>query len=320
MIQKIGIIGSGKMGSDIFNYLSDYEFDIVWFFLFEDEMEKVQKSFEKKSARLLKHEIISKEQYEHRLKFNFTHNLKEFCDCDLIIESIPEELKLKKEIFNILSQITKQECIFTSNSSSILPSKLSVSKEVIGMHFFYPIAFNNSVELISNNSKSKELKILENFILSINKKVFNQNESNAFILNRFLLDIQVKAYELVQVYNLSFCQIDMALEDLIPEFGIFSMIDQVGHQTMYNSISNYAEMEESQKRFQPILEEIHLRIDSQSNFIDNKSEEIEKAIQQEVEREINNFIKSLYLEYIEKFNLDSVLFKYLLKDLCGLML
>ncbi len=321
MIQKVGIIGSGKMGLDIFNYLSDFDFNLVLHSLFEDEKDKLEKSFQKKISRQLKHSLIDQEQYNFKSQFLITTNLNDFKDCDLIIESIIENKDEKKQLFKDLELIVKKDCILASNSSSNLPSLLASNIPIIGIHFFYPVAFKNVVELIIHdglNSKITEQTKL--FLSSINKKVFIQNEQNAFLLNRFLLDIQLKALEMVQQFKISFNQLDHAIQNLIPDFGVFEMMDQVGHETMYNSISNYSKLDEDEKRFSFLLKELELKIDAKLNFNDEKIKELPKLERVAINSEISNYMIELFNHYINEYKLDSLFFKESLSDFCGIAL
>lgn len=321
MIRKIGIIGSGKMGLDIFNYLSDFNFNLTLHSLFEDEKEKLQNSFQKKISRQLKHAIISQEQYNIKNKFLITNNLNDFEDCDLIIESIIENKEEKKKLFKELELIVKRDCIFASNSSSNIPSSLSCNVPVIGMHFFYPVPFKNVVELIVHDGLSQEIvELTKSFLSTINKKVFIQNEQNAFLLNRFLLDIQVKAIEIVQQYKISFGQFDYAIQNIIPDFGVFEMMDQVGHVTMYNSILNYSKLDRDGERFSILLEELKLKIDANLNFNDNKIKELSEKKRTEINSVIVNYSIELFNRYLLEYKVDPLFFNESLNDFCGIIL
>jgi 3-hydroxyacyl-CoA dehydrogenase len=322
MIQNVGIIGSGKMGTDIFNYLSDFEYNLTWFILFEDEKEKLQRSFQKRITRQLKHELINQDQYNHKMSFVLTNNLSDLSSCDLIIESIVEEESLKKELFKELEKYVNPNCIFTSNSSSIFPSKLSNTIPVCGMHFFYPVAFKNIVELlIPDNSENNSTEILEQFLASINKISFNQNEKQAFLLNRFLLDIQVKAFELTKTHNLEFIQIDEISKTIIPDFGLFEMMDHVGHQTMYNSVLNYSDMDKDKERFQNLLFEIKIRMNELRPFIDNTEvDNLSTDNSKKIKNKLLSEIDIIYRNYITEFNIEPEFFKAALSDFCGLII
>ena len=83
---------------------------------------------------------------------NYKNDLQELENCGLIIEAIPEIIGLKQELFLSLEKIIREECILCSNSSSFNPSLISAplsgKNSFIGLHFFYPAALKNIVELI----------------------------------------------------------------------------------------------------------------------------------------------------------------------------
>ena len=67
-IKTVGIIGSGKMGSDLFNYLSDFNFHIIWYTRNSDHIEILKNTHHKKIKRQLKHGVINQELYDHKYK------------------------------------------------------------------------------------------------------------------------------------------------------------------------------------------------------------------------------------------------------------
>ncbi|HAF28768.1 MAG TPA: hypothetical protein DCG75_06940 [Bacteroidales bacterium] len=321
MIRKVGIIGSGKMGTDIFNYLSDFNFKLILHSLFEEEKEKLENSFQKKISRQLKHLLINQEQYNLKSKFLITTDLTDLKDCDLILESITEDQNAKKNLFKDLELIVKKDCILASNSSSNIPSLLSSNTQIVGMHFFYPVAFKNVVELIIQDGLSQEIIELTKSLLStINKKAFIQNEQNAFLLNRFLLDIQLKAFETVRKYKINYNQFDYAIQSVIPDFGVFEMMDQVGHQTMYNAIWNYAKLDGPENKYSPLLNELQLKIDSKSKFNDNDVKDLPVLLKTEINSEISKYMIELFNRYNSKYKIDSLVFKEYLNDFCGIVL
>lgn len=320
MIETVGIIGSGKMGSDIFNYLSDYNYKLKWYILFEEEKEKLHKHFHKKINRQLKHNLITEEEFNFKSNFSFTADLLELSDCDLIIESIPEEIEIKKNIFLKLNYLTNKHCIFVSNSSSILPSKLSTNRNVTGMHFFYPVAFKNTVELIFHKDVDIAVrKKLKDFLESVQKNVFVQDESSSFLLNRFLLDIQVKAYDLAKSHEIDYLHFDKVLGDVISDFGLFEMIDEVGLETMYNAISNYAQMDSSPNRFNNLLSDLKDKIINDIPFcnVNNESELDEKLVNY-LKNDIKYFMLTLIKDYCERFKIEESLFKSYISDFLGI--
>lgn len=331
-IKTVGIIGSGKMGSDIFNYLSDFNYELIWYTRNPDHKETLWKTYQKKIKRQLKHGIISQDVFELRSKYRITNNLKDFSQCDLIIESVIEELDVKAEIFKGLDENVKTSCILASNSSSILPSQLSENVQrknrVLGLHFFYPIAFKNVVELISSDfTDDISIEKAKLFLDDIKRFYLEQNEDNAFVLNRLLLQIQIEAFNLMKEAGLGYKQFDEIAKKLVTDFGLFEMMDHVGHNTMYNAIMNYSKVDSDKKKYEPLLNELKKRKPesdkSTSNLFYNFETEI-KTISDKTELEIIDNLKEsankYLMEYSEKYQINVYNLKKGLEEFCGIVL
>jgi 3-hydroxybutyryl-CoA dehydrogenase len=329
-IQKIGIIGSGKMGSDIFNYLTDYNYNLIWFTRNDEHKNILRDTFEKKIKRQLKHGIISENIFELRNSFKITSQLTELSDCDLIIESVIEDQTIKTELFKTIETIVKPSCILVSNSSSIVPSiyseELKRPTRIAGIHFFYPMAIKNITELIFSGQTDELTKeSLRLFLESIKRFTIEQDEQNAFMLNRFLLEIQIKAYELHQSLTIDFKEIDEIAKRIIPDFGLFEVVDQVGHQTMYNSILNYSLMDVNKAKYQPLLAELNNRLTTKQNnqklFCDPDSqpENHDKRLHDEIYNTLKDHINETIKRYSVNFNLNIFTFSKALNEFCGII-
>jgi len=320
MIRKIGIIGSGKMGQDIFNYLNDFDFQLAWFVRNHEKKEKLKKSYLKKLSRQLKHHLITQEQYEQKIKNQITHDLSDLSDCDLIIETIVEDIDAKFHTFSALKKIVQPGCIAVSNSSSFLPSWLSTDFPVSGMHFFYPIAFKNIVELVlPDNYNSDYEERLKNFLLSVNKKYVIQNEQNAFLLNRFLLDLQGKAFQFAVEQNIPLKVIDKISQTIIPDFGLFEMMDHVGLATMYQSIQNYALLENATKKYDALLALINRRTALEQPMLDTDSiHEVDEELNVAVLEFMQGEIQGSYDYYFSNQPHEAGAYQEAVKEFCGL--
>ena len=148
-IKTIGIIGEGKMGTNLFYYLLDFGFSIIWVCSEEADIEKIIKSFNKKLKRSLDTGIMDETSCS-KVKVNtiITNDLLQLHQCDLIIEAVSEDLTIKKRLFKDLDRIVNKDCIFASNSSSFIPSELLASEyrkdKLVGLHFFYPVSLSCS--------------------------------------------------------------------------------------------------------------------------------------------------------------------------------
>jgi len=241
----IGIVGEGKMGTNLFYYLLDFGFSIVWVCSKDADKDKIIKSFNKKIRRSLDAGIIDEITHSNLLTTTrITTDLHQLNHCYLIIEAIPEDIDLKRQLFIELEAITSGNCIFASNSSSINPSDLSTSvsgkNRVIGLHFFYPVALKNIVEIIIPLNTSVEvIEKVKQFLSRVNRDHLLLPETCSFILNKIFLDFQNEAYLIVSEENMAFSQMDTLIKKYLFPAGVFDFCDGVGNDTMLASVRNY---------------------------------------------------------------------------------
>jgi 3-hydroxybutyryl-CoA dehydrogenase len=258
-ISNVAVIGEGKMGSSIFLYLNGFDFRLTWLCSSEDEKYRAQTMLSAKTKRLWKSGVISETEYLSKIEnTRITASSADLKDCDLIIEAITEDREAKKRIFELLDVIVDPACIFTTNSSSIVPSLVFPSEsrksKVAGLHFFYPVAVKNTVELITGPCTSPEIiGSLTIFLREINKIPFHQDESNAFILNRLFLDFQADAFHLLQEGGWSCYEIDELVKTCFFPTGIFEFFDYVGIDIMHASIRAYIQKADNREFYAPMI-------------------------------------------------------------------
>ncbi|HNX87227.1 MAG TPA: 3-hydroxyacyl-CoA dehydrogenase family protein [Bacteroidales bacterium] len=257
-MERIGIIGEGKMGSGIFNYLLDRDFTLVWNCSEVADVEKIRKQFEKKLTRWLSTGLIDTGKHHLLEQTIISKDSSVLTDCDLLIEAIPENLPMKRELFARLDGFVKPSCIFTSNSSSINPSLISSATgrkgQFAGLHFFYPVVLKNIVELIlPAEATPSTVNGLEKFLEKAGKLTLPLDEKNSFILNRIFLDVQVEAYRLVVENLCSYRQMDELIKSRLFDFGIFDFMDHVGIDTMLSSVRNYTAGQSGISWYMPLI-------------------------------------------------------------------
>lgn len=111
-------------------------------------------------------------------------------ECDVLIESIPENLIAKKNLFLKMQDICKPDCMFVTNTSSLSTTEIgtNVLQPVIGMHFFNPAAVMDLVEITPGLNTEKD--IIDRAIQlakDLDKKPIVVKENAGFIVNRVLI-------------------------------------------------------------------------------------------------------------------------------------
>ena len=314
MNYKIGIIGAGKMGTDIFYYLNNFNYSLVW--ICKSDKEKLIKTFNKKVKRLYNNELINKDAFDFKMNTTIISNaLQDLSHCDIIIEAISESRELKVQLFRELDTVANKDCIFASNSSSILPSKMYPCNErkdkFIGLHFFYPIRLKNIVEVIKTDSTcTKTIKEVKSFLSAIKRFYLILPEQGAFILNKLFLDFQAGAYQIYQENVLGIKEIDELIKKNIFPVGVFEFFDNVGIDVMLTSVRNYTEDMNNKEFYQPLINKFQQLVDEHKlgvktgcgfyNYNKNKEERYEEKITKSINNksynnEVINKLKHLYL-------------------------
>jgi 3-hydroxyacyl-CoA dehydrogenase len=246
MINHIGIIGGGKMGTGIFYFLSDFPYQITWIFRTQNGMKKAKESWVKKQLRAIKFEQTDEITYKDKLdRIQFANDLSRLINCDLIIECISEDFEAKSRLFGELDAITKPSAIFSSNTSSIpigsmVPSDQRKDK-FIGLHFFYPVRYKNLLEVnLLHETSVATMDSMFEFLNTIKKFYKVLHEKDHFLFNRLFLKLQAGVYTLYEEDKIPIETLDNLVKEKLFPVGVFEFFDLVGIDVMHTAVTNYS--------------------------------------------------------------------------------
>jgi 3-hydroxybutyryl-CoA dehydrogenase len=268
MLNNIGVIGEGKMGTNLLYYLLDMEFNLTWIGSPEADIDKLRNNFNKRVVRTLEAGIIDETRFQNIMnQVVISNKLKDLSKCELIIEAISENAEAKIQLFRKLDMIASPGCVFASNSSSINPSRLVPSAnrqdKFLGLHFFYPIALKDIVEVIMTSETSKDTVLkITSFLEKIRRKFLILEEKDSFILNRIFLNFQNEAFLLVNSNKASLEQIDRIVKDHFFPTGVFEFFDSVGLDVMLASVENYSKVDPNPERLNPLIHQLQKLVSS----------------------------------------------------------
>lgn len=193
MSEIIGIIGAGTMGNGIAQTAAASGFDVIMCDLSQDFVDKGFQNIVKSLDRFVKKETMTEDRKAEVLgHIKTTTNLEDLEDCTLIVEAATENFEVKKQIFQKLDEITSEECILATNTSSISITKIAAvtsrPDKVIGMHFMNPVPLMKLVEVIRGIATSDETyaKVKE-MSESMGKTPLDCQDFPGFVANRILL-------------------------------------------------------------------------------------------------------------------------------------
>ena len=237
---KVGIIGSGTMGSGIAQVAATASCQVNLFDANRTVLEKSKTSLEKILIRLIeKGRIDTSEKNRIQSNINYVDSLEELSNSDLIIEAIIENLEIKKKVFSKLETLVSDDCIIASNTSSLSIASIAASlknpKRCVGIHFFNPAPLMKLVEVIPAIQTSYEtLEKSIDTISSWGKTVAIAKDTPGFIVNRVARPFYSEALRIYEEGIASFQDIDDSLKNLGGfRMGPFELMDFIGNDVNF---------------------------------------------------------------------------------------
>jgi 3-hydroxybutyryl-CoA dehydrogenase len=193
MIEKIGVIGAGQMGSGIAQVFAQHEFRVKLADVSQKQLEKGLAAIKSGMERQVAKGTIKPEEVTATLRrIDTTDDFTTLGECDLIIEAATENEKVKIDILKALVPHLKANAILATNTSSISVTRLaSVTdrpEKFIGMHFMKPVPVMKLIEVIPGIATAKgTIQTVRALAEKLGKIPVNAEDSPAFIVNRILL-------------------------------------------------------------------------------------------------------------------------------------
>lgn len=193
MSEKIGIIGAGTMGNGIAQTAAGNEIDVVICDISDEFLERGVQNIAGSLDRFVKKEKITEDDKSAILgRISTTTSLEDLSDCTLIVEAATENFDIKKQIFEQLDEITGNDTILATNTSSISITKIAATTKrpdkVIGMHFFNPVPLMKLVEVIRGIATSDETYAkVKSLSETLGKVPVECNDYPGFVSNRVLM-------------------------------------------------------------------------------------------------------------------------------------
>ncbi|HYX25746.1 MAG TPA: 3-hydroxybutyryl-CoA dehydrogenase [Thermoanaerobaculia bacterium] len=257
-IKKVGVLGSGLMGSGIAEVAARAGYDTVvrevTSELLDKGLTRIRGSLDK-AVEKGKLEAAARDQAVSRLSGTVT-DLSVMADCDLVVEAIVENLDEKKKTFAALDEAVKEDAIFASNTSSLTITQLAMftqrPDQFVGLHFFNPVPVMKLVEVVRTILTSGETfdRAFE-FARSLGKEPIACRDNSGFVVNRLLVPYLLDAIRALEEGVGTVEDIDKGMQlGCGYPMGPFTLLDFVGLDTTYY-IANIMFEEYREKRFAP---------------------------------------------------------------------
>ncbi len=233
-IYRVGVIGAGTMGAGIAQLISASGTPVVLKEVNEEFLQRGMNTIRKVYEGRVAKKRMTPEEMEQKLKLiTPTTSYDPLKDADLVIEAVPELVKLKLEIFRALDSACPPGTILASNTSALSISALASATrrpdKVIGMHFFYPAYVMKLVEVIPGLETSDEtVEAVTALAESLRKLPVKVKECPGFLVNRLLMPYLNEAVLALQEGAASIAEMDEAMRGQGWPMGPFTLIDALG--------------------------------------------------------------------------------------------
>ena len=189
-LKKIGVVGAGFMGAGIAQVSAAAGLQVVMIVRDQETADKGKAALHKAlSDRVMKGRMKGAERDEWLARILPTADYAALKDCDLVIEAVFEDRKVKSEVIAKIQAVIGDKAIFASNTSTLpissLASEFKDPARFIGIHFFSPVDRMMLVEIIlGKQTGNKALAAALDYVRGIRKTPIVVNDSRGFYTSR----------------------------------------------------------------------------------------------------------------------------------------
>jgi 3-hydroxyacyl-CoA dehydrogenase len=163
-----------------------------------------------------------------------TLDLKDFANCDWVIEAVFEEMKIKQDVFTRVEEVVREDCVLATNTSSLsvdeIAKVLKRPERMVGFHFFNPVAVMPLLEVVKA-PKSNDVSIATAMRVAkdLKKTAVITSDSTGFVVNRLLGYLLGEAMRAVDE-GIPFEEVADAIAPLGLPMNPFDLLELVGLQ------------------------------------------------------------------------------------------
>ncbi|MCU1377342.1 MAG: 3-hydroxyacyl-CoA dehydrogenase [Acidimicrobiales bacterium] len=238
VIERVGIIGSGIMGSGIAEVAAKSGHTVVLRSRKQETADDMVARLQKSLAKQVDKGRLTEAERDAIIgRVSATSELDALADCDLVIESVVEDLRVKKDLFSELDRTVKTGAILATNTSTLPVIEMAVATSrpelVCGVHFFNPAPAMTLVELVRPLTASDEtMAAVRAFAETCGKQPVEVQDRAGFIVNALLFPYLNNAVRMLENGTATRDDIDEAMKGGCNfPMGPFALLDLVGLDT-----------------------------------------------------------------------------------------
>jgi 3-hydroxybutyryl-CoA dehydrogenase len=194
-VRTVAVLGAGTMGNGIAHVFARYGYGVILRDIEQRFLDRALETISKNLDREIKRAKLAEAEKPSILaRIDAVTKMDAIARADFVIEAVPEQLDLKREVLRAADRVLRPEAILATNTSSISVTALAAATQrparFIGMHFMNPVPVMPLVEVIralqtSNDTFETTMKLCE----KLEKKPVAVTDSPGFVSNRVLMPL-----------------------------------------------------------------------------------------------------------------------------------
>lgn len=237
-IKRVGILGSGIMGSGIAEVAAKAGLEVILRSRKQASADAMVAGLDKSLAKQVERGKLPEEERTAVLgRVTATANLHDLHDCDLVIESVVEDLAVKQELFKELDLVVKDDAILATNTSTLPVIEMAMvtdrPEKVVGVHFFNPAPMMSLVEIVRPLTATDDtVAAVTELAATCGKDPVEVQDRAGFIVNALLFPYLNNAVRMLENGTASRDDIDTAMKGGCNfPMGPLALLDLVGLDT-----------------------------------------------------------------------------------------
>jgi 3-hydroxybutyryl-CoA dehydrogenase len=260
-IEKLGIVGSGIMGSGVAEVAARSGVSVVLRSRKQETADAMVAGLRRSLAKQVERSKLDEGEAEAIIgRVTATPDLEALADCDLVLESIVEDPETKKQLFVELDRLVKDDAILATNTSTLPVVEMAIAtnrpERVCGLHFFNPAPAMSLVEIVRTLVSSDEtIAAARAFAEACGKSPVVVEDRAGFIVNALLFPYLNNAVRMLENRTATRDDIDAAMKGGCNfPMGPLALLDLVGLDTSLAILDAlYAEFRDPNYAAVPLL-------------------------------------------------------------------
>jgi 3-hydroxybutyryl-CoA dehydrogenase len=191
-IETIGVVGAGTMGAGIAQTAAQHGYEAVVRDVTDDLVAEGLERVERGVDRQRGDDLTGDEADAARERVTGTTDLADLAAADIVVETVVEDLDVKRDVFADLAEVTGDDVVLATNTSTLSITTIAAATDradrVVGIHFMNPVPVMRGVEVVVGEQTAEETVVFAHeFAGALGKETWEADDKPGFVTNRILM-------------------------------------------------------------------------------------------------------------------------------------